>query len=460
MNITLPTIQLDLDTDNNRSFAEWYMSHDDPDRIYWTKHLLLSGFSALEAVDEYVHRIRDDTLYKSIKVKDGEIETMRKMLDSVTSFAETTTTLTMKKVHEKSLLAAQEDVARVEATYDARIANIQAMQQAQLSELDASYGKRLATALSGKEDIEKDLQRTFMYEMSNRIADVNAEHQRVLQDMNIRHENDKVYRSMYESLLLRNEDCSIAILQKQLEMKDSRIAMLEGTCMGKGNLAEGHLMSLMRNLFDNYSIQDSSSTPASCDIHVYVTDVNFIAVESKNKDVITRGDLDKFVRDIDSLAAKHTDNFVGAIFVSTNSINIPGKGSFTFEIVAKRPVVYIAFAGIDRIDPDVVNKSVKMLVQVSAYLMKIDQHSGDVQDIITKIQPFVQQIDKANKDVNTIKNAAANIIKTCDSVRDNLITVFTNISNMVGCELEPNALVPQVRKKHRKVAATEAKLLL
>jgi hypothetical protein len=183
-------------------------------------------------------------------------------------------------------------------------------------------------------------------------------------------------------------------------------------------------------------------------------------LESKNKSIITRGDIDKFVRDIDSLVAKHTDKFIGAIFVSTSSINIPGKGSFTFEIVAKRPVVYIAFAGIDRIDPDVIKKSVKMLVQVSAYLMKIDQHSGDVQDIITKIQPFVQQIDKANKDVNTIKNAAANIIKTCDSVRDNLITVFTNISNMVGCELEPNALVPQVRKKHRKVAATEAKLLL
>ena len=59
-------------------------------------------------------------------------------------------------------------------------------------------------------------------------------------------------------------------------------------------------------------------------------------MESKNKDVITRGDLDKFVRDIECLAGKHTDDFIGAVFVSANSMNIPGKGSFTFEIIARR----------------------------------------------------------------------------------------------------------------------------
>jgi hypothetical protein len=70
-----------------------------------------------------------------------------------------------------------------------------------------------------------------------------------------------------------------------------------------------------------------------------------------------------------------------------------------------------------------------------------------------KIQLFI----KAHKDVDNIKNSAANIVKTADSVRDNLATMFIDISSIVGCELEPS-LAPQVRRKHRKAAAADSLL--
>jgi hypothetical protein len=200
--------------------------------------------------------------------------------------------------------------------------------------------------------------------------------------------------------------------------------------MGLGNLAEGCIMSIMRNMFTY--VQDASKIAAACDVHVYVNDGLFFAVESKNKSVITHGDIEKFNRDIEFLAATHGDSFIGALFVSTRSLNIPGKGSFSFNVTSKRPVVYMGFSDLELLDKRTMELSVKLLIQTSKYIKNIEETSGDIQDMMDKVRPFVQQIAKSRTDIDRIKQSAAAIIKSSESIDADLATVFEGITKVVG----------------------------
>lgn len=129
-------------------------------------------------------------------------------------------------------------------------------------------------------------------------------------------EKEQMHREFIKTI--KDED--VAALQAQ-------IAMLKGQNHTKGILGENAIAELIGRVFPEYEILDKSGTAAESDLHlVRNTDNCFIAIESKNKKTITNQDVEKSIRDITFLKSKYGSRFIGYLFTSLRTPNIPRKG--------------------------------------------------------------------------------------------------------------------------------------
>jgi hypothetical protein len=129
-------------------------------------------------------------------------------------------------------------------------------------------------------------------------------------------EKEQMHREFIKTI--KDED--IAALQAQ-------IAMLKGQNHTKGILGENAIKDHLSKIFPEYELLDKSGTTAESDLHLVRNSDNcFIAIESKNKKSITQQDVEKSIRDISNLKSKYGSRFVGYLFASLRSPNIPRKG--------------------------------------------------------------------------------------------------------------------------------------
>jgi ketosteroid isomerase-like protein len=109
------------------------------------------------------------------------------------------------------------------------------------------------------------------------------------------------------------------------------IALLKSTNHVKGRQGELAIKDLLQEHFTEWAIEYTGSTAHECDLHM-TSGQTKIMIESKNKDSITRGDVDKFYRDIHESYSTAKPATAG-VFVSIHSRNIPGKGHMCLEQV-------------------------------------------------------------------------------------------------------------------------------
>ena len=112
---------------------------------------------------------------------------------------------------------------------------------------------------------------------------------------------------------------------------------MKGTNHVKGRQGELAIKDILRDHFTEWAIEYTGSSAHECDLHMTSADAKTkIMVESKNKDSITRGDVEKFYRDIHESYAcvdGHKKPATAGVFVSIHSRNIPGKGHMCLEQV-------------------------------------------------------------------------------------------------------------------------------
>jgi hypothetical protein len=131
--------------------------------------------------------------------------------------------------------------------------------------------------------------------------------------------------------ILRDED--ITALKAQ-------IASLKGSSFSKGIVGETMVKNIMQNTFRSIEIIDKSGCRAESDIHIVREhDNRIVAIECKNKNRITYSDVSKSIRDIHFLKEKYGDNFIGYIFLSLRTSNIPKKG-VSMEVICNTPVIW------------------------------------------------------------------------------------------------------------------------
>tara|TARA_Y100000816_G_C26101480_1_gene583922 strand:+ start:1504 stop:2361 length:858 start_codon:yes stop_codon:yes gene_type:complete len=102
----------------------------------------------------------------------------------------------------------------------------------------------------------------------------------------------------------------------------------------KGQDGEKMIEGYIEEHFVDCEILNTAKKSACGDLNMIYQNTK-ILVESKNKYHITKDDISKFKRDIDE-----TNSDTG-IFVCTQDINIPLKGKMNFEIIDRKPLLYM-----------------------------------------------------------------------------------------------------------------------
>lgn len=289
------------------------------------------------------------------------------------------------------------------------------------------------------------------------VAEVKAERDRFMQmymDAKTlwQNENTQAIKQQHEEQVKKLQ-CVIHELQAEL-------TIAKKSNMGKGNIGEHALSEWLRNNYIEFDVQDTSKLKAACDIHVAVNSKEFFAIESKNKSTITRNDIDKFYRDVQNLTELNSNAFLGAMFVSLATKNVPGKGDFYFELFQNRPVLFIGFNIVDNLNSDFMKRCISLLLQAAQSCKVLGEQATSVQDMHTKLAPMILKIQRIRKEVDSVKEMAGNIIKSVDNMQDEANEVVTVMSSVLG-----NVVLHDVTEKQgvecavcKKSFLTQAKL--
>ena len=484
--IQLPSVvELDLERALDREFSEWFEAEinrqDDDNKAAAStlvKDLLIRGYlmtitarsaqqdsSEVKAVEDRrrvelerivenacraeaeksraEHMAQIDNSRNEVERYKAELERYRVELERSREESRVEGTRAMEEVQEMRVIHArlQDRIRALAVGDDERVRGIEERWRAEVERTAAQVA-----------ETAEALRREF----EGRVA---LEVIRSTREMEDRTREAERFRLLYEQLAQRQKDdvvadrdACIAGLHEQLANMGAKVDalsrsndVLSRSNAGKGNLGEDALMGCLRENFTDCEVLDASKIPCACDIHLVLPDTTtattIIAVESKNKKVITNADITKFYRDVDNLIQQHEDAFLGAIFVSLATKNIPGKGDFRFESRAGRTLLFIATTTLrdasssdierDRDIAFLLKKAVPIIVQT--YRPQRDHTSlSTAQDVKDKCNDIMRtEIDKATKrlsnirdDVKKLRAAAAETHRVCERMQEEMGSIM------------------------------------
>ena len=149
-------------------------------------------------------------------------------------------------------------------------------------------------------------------------------------------ESSSFWTKKFDATFDKSKDRRIEELENQLISKQSSIVF-------KGQVGEDFVKEILTQNFSSFEITNTTKNTNCGDFQISNLDGEFVAIECKNKATITAADVAKSIKDILHLK-KTTPNlkFVGYLFVSLKTKNIPKKGEMLFESIADVPVIWLA----------------------------------------------------------------------------------------------------------------------
>jgi hypothetical protein len=232
-------------------------------------------------------------------------------------------------------------------------------------------------------------------------------------------EKEQMHREFIKTI--KDED--VAALQAQ-------IAMLKGQNHTKGIIGENAIADLISKVFPEYEVLDKSGTAAESDLHlIRNTDNCFIAIESKNKKTITQQDIDKSVRDISHLKSKYGSRFVGYLFTSLRTPNIPRKG-IKFEYNEEIPTIWF---GIDNNDDEscrtqYLQSSLPVMIRLLYSVADSKPHgiSADNTEIQNLLTQHLQRLEQNQKIIASMTLNIKAIQDTNNTMYSSIIEYMTS----------------------------------
>lgn len=144
------------------------------------------------------------------------------------------------------------------------------------------------------------------------------------------------------------EHAQASLARAEAELRDRRSMQERIDCLlmhsnhAKGQVGEHLVASELGRRFPGLYIEPKGggieSRSQDVWMHLSGDSGRFLAFEAKNKSNVTKNDVDKFYRDLESMPT-----CVGAMFVSLSSGSIPGRGRFAIEMHDRRPCLFVAF---------------------------------------------------------------------------------------------------------------------
>jgi hypothetical protein len=156
----------------------------------------------------------------------------------------------------------------------------------------------------------------------------------------LKEENERLRLLLQETEVNRNNQ-TILNLRSTLQKQTEEIARLRNSNSGKGCLGEGLIEEMLRANFPANEIRNTSAVGHSCDIIMTDAQNRAVVFESKNRQSISKADVDRFRSDVQNMA----DNVIGGVFVSLRCANIPGLGPLAVELIGETTGRVLLFLG-------------------------------------------------------------------------------------------------------------------
>jgi hypothetical protein len=223
-----------------------------------------------------------------------------------------------------------------------------------------------------------------------------------------------------------------------------QIAVLKGSNFSKGIIGEQTVRQVLQDNFTKCDIVDKSGSAAESDIHVVYPNGDIIAVECKNKTQITFQDVDKSMRDISYLESKYGEKFIGYVFISLRSINIPKKGNCHLEIINDRiPVYWYGQQENTQYTAGYVDYC-KAILAISKYISNLrakflnsdverTNYKKSLDDMINVFRTTLEKLNANQKAIATIIQSAKSVQEcnnqTLQLLNDHIVAHNLNITN-------------------------------
>jgi hypothetical protein len=192
-----------------------------------------------------------------------------------------------------------------------------------------------------------------------------------------------------------------------------------------GYKGESMLTTTISNVCRNWEIKDMSTFAAESDIHIVNMKGNIIAFECKNKKMIKYDDVQKSCRDIAFLKDKYGDKFIGYMFVSLRSVNIPHREFF--HLMHGIPTIWYGQLGdeskaLERVIELVIHLATDMSISATT----IDELPLKINNISNVIAINRSQISAMNKQICSMFKS----IKAMEDNNELLFNMLEDITNV------------------------------
>lgn len=384
MNITF-SVDLDLNNRADSEFLEWY--NDNSNKYLLKDALVVGGFIVKHGLNKI---FINDTKDKSVLKYTAELNSLNEILNH-----------TIK-------------------TYEEQIECIK-------TQKDEFYGdqiKMMKERIVQLHEGNKDLIQTQVDLVSREYIGRCEAMQQQIQELKC--ELDNYRQTDYEKIRLK--EC--------LKQKDNEIAILRSNNIVKGNLGEELVKNIISKWFCDLEILDMSGQGSMSDIHLVNKNDQRIVIECKNKANIALTDIDKSMRDIETLKETYSNKFGAYIFISIKSYNIPRKGEFCFEIINNIPVIWF---GVDfENHPDLSEKEFVNVVKIMISMIKVLEDKGDLDKdtFIMKIKDIMKNIAEQKKTIGSLNTTLATMKIHVDKISTNTNDIYNDLKNMIGDHIE------------------------
>lgn len=380
MDVTF-TLSFDIDKTVDKEFLEWYSKDDNK---YLVKDSLLLGSFV---VRNGLHKIFIN------EQKEGVVSRYEAEINS------------LNEIISHTIQSCEERVASVK------------------EQKDALYGEQI----------------DMLKERLNALKEGNVEQIQNQRDLVAREYMGKIEVMKQQIMELKGEldgyretDYEKIRLQESLKQKESEIAILKSNNIVKGNIGEELVRNIISKWFCDVEVLDMSGSGSMSDIHLVDSGERRLVVECKNKASIALTDVEKSMRDIESLKETYGDKFVGYIFCSIRSYNIPRKGEFCFELIGEVPVVWF---GVDfEHERELAEKE---LVNVVKIMMSLAKNMGtrdgiDRENFIEKMMSVMNGIGEHKKTIGLINNNLTCMKSHVDKLSLSTNDMYEDLKSMLG----------------------------
>ena len=174
----------------------------------------------------------------------------------------------------------------------------------------------------------------------------------------------------------------------------------------KGRFGETTVIKTLAKHCPTWEIRNTSGKPAESDIHLVSPNDELIAFECKYKQIITRQDTEKSCRDIQNLKRLYGSKFIGYMFISLRSINVPHRGFY--ETVEGIPTLWVGLD--DDCAPYMLPRTIQMMVRLAQDMCNITPCERDVD------YDCVMNVIKSNR--KTIVAANRTLVKLQQHIKE------------------------------------------